>query len=325
MDHAFVSIVAPVYNEEPVIESFIERISDVICSLESKYVFEIILVDDGSSDHSLEKMKHKIKSGNRLRIIELCRNYGQTAAIQAGLDSARGDIIITLDADLQHFPEEIPSFLEKIEEGYDMVCGWRSHRAEGMVRRWPSRIANYFLKRISGVSVHDFGTTFRAYRKELVKELMLLGEFHRFIPALGQIVGAKISEITIQNIERPRGKSNYGLGRTFGVFLDLILLYFFTSYMDRPIRIFGKISALLFSLGMLILSALVVYAYIHNVHAVLERQGWFILSVMLVVSAGQTLLTGILAEILIRVHYGQNNKRVYRTRCEWNADTKLDN
>ena len=313
---------APVYNEDPVIEAFIERISEAVCSPEPKYIFEIILVDDGSCDRSLEKMKHKINRESRLRIIELCRNYGQTAALQAGLDSARGDIIITLDADLQHFPEEIPYFLEKIEEGYDMVCGWRSRRAEGMVRRWPSRIANYFIRRISGVSVHDFGTTFRAYRKDLVKELMLFGEFHRFIPALGQIAGAKISEIPIQNIERPLGKSSYGLGRTFGVFLDLILLYFFTRYMDRPIRIFGKISAILFSSGMIILSALVIYAYTHNVHAVLERQGWFILSVMLILSAGQTLLTGILAEILIRVHYGQNNKRVYRTRREWNAEAK---
>lgn len=321
MNQPLVSIVAPVYNEESVIETFIERVLSVIRSLASKYDFETILIDDGSKDRSLDKMKDMLRKGNRLRIIELCRNYGQTAALQAGLDSADGEIIITLDADLQHFPEEIPAFLEKIEEGYDMVCGWRNHRAEGAVRRWPSRAANYVIKRISGASIHDFGTTFRAYRNDMVKEIRLFGEFHRFIPALGRISGAKITEIPIQNIERPAGESSYGIGRTFGVSLDLILLYFFSRYMDRPIRIFGKIAALLFSSGMFILGVLIVYAYSYNVHAVLERQGWFILSIMLIVSAGQTLLTGILAEILIRVHYAQNNNRVYRTRCEWNSET----
>ncbi len=321
MNRNLVSIVATAYNEESVIEQFVERISSTIDSLESKYDFEIILVDDGSKDRSLEKMKKMIPIIKyRLRIIELCVNYGQTAALQAGLDAAKGDIIITLDSDLQHFPEDIPAFLEKFNEGYDMVCGWRHQREESILRRWPSRVANYLIRRIAHLSIHDFGTTFRIYRKDIVKEMRLFGEFHRFIPALGRTLGAKITEIPIQNIERPKGSSSYGIGRTFGVFLDLIVLYFFLHYMDRPIRIFGKISAVLFGLGLTIIVFLLVYAYTFNIHAVAEYQGWYMLSIMMLISSVQVLLTGILTEILVRIHYAQGDKRVYRIRCEWNSE-----
>jgi len=314
-----VSIIAPVYNEETLIEDFIDRVGQTIDGLADRYDFEIILVDDGSRDRSLEVMKRCSATEKRLRVVELRRNYGQTPALQAGLDSAQGDVFITMDADLQHFPEEIPQFLSKLEEGHDLVCGWRHQRQEGVVRRWPSRVANSMIERISGVPIHDFGTTYRAYRADLARDLRLFGEFHRYIPVLCHLQGGRIAEMPIQNIERPKGKSNYGIGRTFGVFLDLLLLMFFVHYMDRPMRAFGKIGAVLFGSGTAIILALIAYAYIASYSTFREHSGWFILGVMLILSSVQCFIAGILAEILIRVHFSQGDRRVYRTRREWNA------
>jgi glycosyltransferase involved in cell wall biosynthesis len=169
-----VSVIAPVYDEAGLIGEFIARTRQALAPLEERYRFEIILVNDGSRDASLDVMKSHLAEEPRLRIIDLARNYGQTAALQAGLDAARGDIFVTLDVDLQHFPEEIPRFLETLDQGYDMVCGWRHARAEGVSRRWPSRAANRLIRAISGLKLHDFGTTFRAYRSELA-EIRLFG------------------------------------------------------------------------------------------------------------------------------------------------------
>ena len=317
MKKHLVSIVAPVYNEEASIGEFVRRIEATIAEIHDVYDFEIVLVDDGSRDGSLDALKTLSQDRENLHVIELRRNYGQTAALQAGLDAAKGDILVTMDADLQHFPEEIPTFLKGIEDGFDMVCGWRHKRAEGVIRRWPSRAANWLIRRICRLDIHDFGTTFRAYRAEIVKELRLFGEFHRYIPALGQDIGARIKEVPIENVVRPSGESSYGIGRTFGVFLDLILLFFFVRYMDRPMRIFGKLAAIAFCAGGAILACLVVYAYVWNINAVSERSGWFILSMMLLLASVQITLSGVLAEILTRVHYSQNNRRVYRVRNEW--------
>jgi len=321
MNRTLVSIISPVFNEEDVIERFFERVMKSIAPLNKTYEFEIILVNDGSTDETLSILKRLAASDSHLRVIELRRNYGQTPALQAGLDQAKGQVVITLDSDLQHFPEEIPLFLEKIEQGSDMVCGWRHQRAEGIVRRWPSRVANLFLHSMSGLKIHDFGTTYRAYRMEIVRDIRLFGEFHRYIPVMGQEVGAKITEIPIQNIVRQTGKTNYGLRRTFGVFFDLILLFFLIRYLDRPMRIFGKISIFCLTLGLLILTALFVYAYSHNVHAVEQHIGWFLSSIMLILCALQVLLAGILAELLMRIHYSQNNQRTYHVRKEWNQQT----
>jgi glycosyltransferase involved in cell wall biosynthesis len=311
-----VSVIAPVYNEEGVIGAFHERISKVIGDLERAWDFEIILVNDGSRDRSLEIMCNLAKSDPRLRVIELRRNYGQTAALQAGLDIARGDVFITLDSDLQHFPEEIPAFLDKLEEGYDIVCGWRAARAESVIRRWPSMIANLIIHRITGLTLHDFGTTFRAYRAEVAKDIRLYGEFHRFIPVMGHILGGRIVEIPIKNIERPEGKSNYGIGRTVGVFLDLILVYFFVRHMDKPMRFFGKMAGIMSAVGLLILGVLIAYAFMYKVQAVRERFGWFMIAIVLLLGALQAVCTGILAEVLIRVRYEQGNNRVYKVRKE---------
>jgi glycosyltransferase involved in cell wall biosynthesis len=311
-----VSVVSSVYNEAPVLEEFVRRILQAAQTV-SAYDFEIILVNDGSTDNSLSVMKNLTVSTPTLRVIDLRRNYGQTPALQAGLDHAQGDIIITLDADLQHAPEEIPLFLSKIEEGYDMVCGWRHQRAEGPIRRWPSGVANQFLKWISGLPIHDFGTTFRGYRAEIIRDIRLFGEFHRFIPILGRMVGATITEVPIQNIVRPQGQSHYGLTRTVGVSIDMVLLVFLIRYLDRPMRIFGKIALVCLIPGVLILAILVYMAYSRNIHAVEEHIGWFLASIMLILSSLQILLAGILAELLMRVHFSQSDRRTYHVRGTW--------
>ena len=312
-----VSIVAPVFDEAALVPPFLERTRQALAPLEDRYRFEIVLVNDGSRDGSLEVMKSWLAQEPRLRVVDLARNYGQTAALQAGLDAARGNILVTLDADLQHFPEEIPRFLEGIEQGYDMVCGWRQKRAEGIRRRWPSRAANWLIRGISGLRLHDFGTTFRAYRAELAHEIRLFGEFHRYVPVLGHLAGARILEIPIQNVARPAGKSKYGLARSQGVLLDLIVLLFLARYLDRPMRVFGSLGLLGGSAGGGILAFLLGYAYLYNVPTVRLYSGWFLISIMLILASVQVILTGVLAEILVRVHYGIGDRRVYRVRGEW--------
>jgi glycosyltransferase involved in cell wall biosynthesis len=315
------SVIAPVYNEEGVVEAFVARLAAVADALASDYEIEIVLVDDGSRDGSLAKLKALTAKESRLKVVELRRNYGQTAALQAGLDAARGEILVTMDSDLQHFPEEIPTFLEKLDEGYDVVCGWRHERKEGIVRRWPSRAANLMIRRLSGITIHDFGTTFRAYRADAVKDLRLFGEFHRYVPVLAHMTGARLTEVPIQNIERPTGKSNYGIGRTFGVMLDLCVLHFMNKYMDRPMRAFGTIAFAGFAISGAIIGYLLVYAWVYDVATVRERSGWFLTAIMLALASVQVLLAGLLAEILMRVHYAQGDRRVYSVRGEWPART----
>jgi glycosyltransferase involved in cell wall biosynthesis len=315
-----VSVIAPVYNEAASVEEFVRRIAAAVVPVEDRYAFEVILVNDGSRDGSLEAMKSCLVREPRLRVVELTRNYGQTAALQAGLDAARGEILLTMDADLQHFPEEIPRFLNKLQEGYDMVCGWRRRRAEGVVRRWPSQAANLLIRWISGLDLHDFGTTFRAYRAELAHEIRLFGEFHRYIPVLGHAAGGRIAEIPIESIERSTGESKYGLGRSQGVFLDLIVLVFLSRYLDRPMRVFGGIALLAFGAGGAILSFLILYSWLTQIPTVRTHSGWFVMSVMLLLAGIQIASTGILAELLVRVHYGQGDRRVYRVRHEWSAE-----
>lgn len=324
MTPELVSVVAPVFNEAETVDEFVARLTSAADQLRGQYAFEFILVDDGSTDGSLERMKALLDRETRLRILELRRNYGQTAALQAGLDECRGEIVITLDADLQHFPEEIPLFLAKLEEGFDMVCGWRKERAEGRVRRWPSLVANALLRRVSGLSIHDFGTTFRAYRHSIAAELKLRGDFHRFIPALGKDLGARVCEIPIRNIERPKGASKYGLGRTLGVFLDLLLLFLMFRYMERPMRIFGKVGLLCLGAGTTIWVVLVAYACATGVHAVIERQGWLILGLALIIVAVQLILTGFLAEMITRGHGSGGARPSYRLRHVWPKDIRSE-
>lgn len=320
MTAPLVSIVAPVFNEASTLREFLERLVKASRALEPRYQFEFVLVDDGSVDGSLTLAKSFVAGEPRLRVVELRRNFGQTAALQAGLAAARGQIVVSMDSDLQHFPEDLPLLLDRIEEGHDLVCGWRYDRKEGILRRWPSQAANWFIRVASGLSIHDVGTTYRAYRADLVKQLHLLGEQHRFVPVLASLAGARVTEVKIRNIERPAGQSNYGLGRTINVFLDIIYLYFTRYYFTRPLKAFGKIGLALMAVGVLISASLVSYSWLTGTPTIRERGGWFLLSSLLMLGGLQTLLTGILAEILVRIYY-QRGEQEATVRREWNRDS----
>jgi glycosyltransferase involved in cell wall biosynthesis len=307
-DLPLVSVAIPVYNEQKVLPELVERLVKVADAAADRYRFEFVFVDDGSKDESLAVARELVKKEPRLRVIELRRNYGQTAALQAGLDETGGEILITMDADLQHFPEDIPTFLDRIEAGCDVVCGWRKKRREGVIRRWPSRAANWMIRRISGLDIHDIGTTFRAYRREIVEDISLLGENHRFVPVFANIAGATIEEVVIENIERPEGVSNYGIGRVVNVWLDLFFLYFYVRYLDRPIRAFGGLALLLFAVGGAIVSVLAGIAIAYGTPVVYERTGWVFLTVVLFVTGTQLLMTGILAEVLARIYFAKNRQ-----------------
>ncbi len=313
-----ISIVAPVYNEEKIIEELILRCLKIMNSLKKKFNFELVLVDDGSKDKSLEILKKYSKKDNRIYAVEFRRNYGQTPALQAGIDYSKGDYILTMDADLQHFPEEIPNFINKLEEGYDVVCGWRYDRKEGLIRRFSSRISNSIIRSIAGFNIHDYGTTFRIYKSEIIKDINLFGQQHRFIPVLAYISGAKITEIKIENIERPFGVSNYGISKAFNIFLDLIYLLFLVRYLSHPLRFFGKIFFILFGLATAILLTMLTLTYVFDFKVIkIESSRWFLGSIFLYLTSFQILLTGILSEVLSRVYYFSQNKKVYRVRNLW--------
>ena len=313
------SIVAPVYNEGAVIQNFVTRLSAVIANIADRFDTEIVLVDDGSRDDTLSVMKSLLAKYRELRIVELRSNAGQTAALQAGVDASNGDIVITMDADLQHFPEDIPVLLAKIDEGWDLVCGWRHDRQEGIDRRLPSLGANWLLRRISGLGIHDIGTTFRAYRREIVRDIRLLGESHRFAPIYAKAVGAKITEVPIHNIERPKGASNYGLMRTFNVLFDLFFLYFYVNFRDRPIRIFGWLTLAFWTLGGGIAATLLAVNILYGVPVVRDHLGWFILSMMLILFGLLFILSGIALEMIVRIYFSDSSRSHYHLRRVWTA------
>src|SRR5271155_4474296 len=233
------SIVIPIHNEEPSILPLYDRLTVVLESLRRSY--EILFVDDASSDRGFELLANLVETDAHLKVIRLRRNFGQTAALSAGFHEAKGDIVIAMDGDLQHAPEDIPALLGKIDEGYDIASGWRKERVDNaLTRRIPSRAANWLMAKASGIELRDFGTTFKAYRAEVLKEVNLYGELHRFIPALASFYGARVVEVPIKNIERPNGASHYGLSRTFRVFFDIITINFLLRYLTRPMHFFGK-------------------------------------------------------------------------------------
>ncbi len=234
------SIVVPLYNEVGTLPELHRRLTEVVLLLGLET--EILYVDDGSKDMTGAAINAIAARDPRVRAISLARNYGQTAALAAGFDAARGHTIVAMDGDLQHEPEEIPKLLAKLDEGYDIASGWRERRVDGYwTRRLPSKIANWLMARLSGVELHDFGTTFKAYRAPAIKRVRLYGDMHRFIPALASWNGAKIAEVPIKNIPRPQNKSNYGLSRTWHVMADLLTVRFLLKYVTRPLHLFGPL------------------------------------------------------------------------------------
>jgi len=314
-----VSIVAPVYNEREALPELLDRTTKAVAALAGRYEFEFVWVDDGSRDGSLAVARELVSREPRLRVVQLRKNYGQTAALQAGLDEAQGEIIISMDADLQHFPEEIPDFLSKLDEGYDVVCGWRHQRQETALRRWPSRVANYLIRRVARVEIRDVGTTYRAYRAEIVRELRLLGENHRFVPVFATALGARITEIPITNVDRPFGQSNYGLARTLNVFIDLFFLYFFVRYLDRPLRIFGEAAMVVGAVAILITLYLLVTWLGTGMAVVREHSGLFTAALVLYLASVQLFMAGILGEMLSRVYFNTAEKSHYRVRRIWGS------
>lgn len=318
-----VSVVAPVYNEQDVLPELLARLGVVAENLADRYDFEFVFVDDGSSDGSLGVARELAEGDPRLRVVELRRNYGQTAALQAGLDHARGAVVVSMDADLQHFPEDIPLLLEQIEAGYEVVCGWRHDRREGVIRRYPSAIANWIIRKVMGLSIHDIGTTFRAYTSDVARGLRLLGENHRFVPVFAKIAGARITEVKIQNVERPSGASNYGLSRTLNVLLDIFFVGFFVHYLDRPIRLFGRIALATFGFAVAISLGLTWRFVVDGVPVVREHSGWFILALILYLGSVQMLLFGILSEVLVRMYFQPQPPPPYNVRHVWGADAAV--
>lgn len=307
------SIVVPFFNEQENIPPLYMKLTEVMDGIGEPY--ELIFVDDGSKDNTFKVLSDIYEHDRRVNIVRLRRNFGQTAALKAGFDFARGEVIISMDGDLQHDPEEIPRFVEKIEEGYDLVSGWRYQRKDAwLTRQLPSRIANWMMARLSGIELHDFGTTFKAYRREIIQEIQLYGELHRFIPALASSSGAKIAEVPIENLERKSGRSNYGIGRTIRVFLDLLIVKFLLDYSTRPLQFFGVLGMAGTSAGMIIAAYLGIDKLIHHTNAIAEHGPLMLLAVVLFLSGVQLLSFGLLGEISSRTYYESQNKPIYALR-----------
>src|ERR1044071_7097560 len=234
------SIVIPIHNEEPSILPLYDRLTIVLEQLQRP--FELLFVDDASTDRSFELLANLVETDGHLKVIRLRRNFGQTAALSAGFHEAKGDVIIAMDGDLQHAPEDIPALLQKIDEGYDIASGWRKNRVDNAIlRKIPSRIANWLMAKASGVNLRDFGTTFKAYRSEVLKDVNLYGELHRFIPAPATFYGPRTAEVPIRNTPRAAGDSHYGIGRTFRVMFDILTIKFLLKYFTRPMHFFGSL------------------------------------------------------------------------------------
>jgi glycosyltransferase involved in cell wall biosynthesis len=307
------SIVVPIHNEEPSILPLYDRLTLVLEKLRKPY--EIIFVDDASTDRSFDLLANLVETDGRLKVIRLRRNFGQTAALAAGFDEAQGSVIITLDGDLQHAPEDIPALLEKIEEGYDIASGWRKNRVDNAVtRKFPSRIANWLMAKVSHVELRDFGTTFKAYRAEIIKDVNLYGELHRFIPALASLYGARIAEVPIKNIPRPAGGSHYGLSRTFRVMFDIFTIWFLLKYFTRPMHFFGKWGLVSASAGGGVLTFLAVKK-IWTGGDIIEQHGPLMVAAALALITGVILFcTGLLGEVLTRTYYESQGRRIYAVR-----------
>ncbi|MGC2658438.1 MAG: glycosyltransferase family 2 protein [Bryobacteraceae bacterium] len=306
------TIVIPIHNEEPAILPLYDRLTTVLERLRRPY--EILFVDDASTDRSFDLLANLVETDHHLKVLRLRRNFGQTAALAAGFDEAHGDIIISLDGDLQHDPDDIPLLLEKIDEGYDIASGWRKNRVDNAVtRRIPSRIANWMMKQVSGVDLHDFGTTFKAYRADVLKDINLYGELHRFIPALASFYGARIAEVPIKNIERPNGASHYGLGRTFRVFFDMITIKFLLQYLTRPMHFFGKWGLGGISVGTVIL-AYVIFEKLAGKDIIIEHGPLLVAGAMMWFAGLMLFSVGLIGEVLMRTYFESQGRRIYAIR-----------
>ena len=305
-----VSIVVPLLNEQDNINPLHEQITE---ALAENYDYEIIYIDDGSSDNSLDLLTKIQKFDPRVRVICFRKNFGQTAALSAGFSHARGEIIVALDADLQNDPADIPKIISKLNEGFDVVSGWRRKRHDkALTRRLPSKIANWLISTITGVKLHDYGCTLKAYRKEVLVQTKLYGEMHRFIPALASWNGAKIAEVVVNHRPRTAGTAKYGLARTWKVLLDLITVNFLGSFSTKPIYVFGGLG-LLSALSSIIFGFIVIY---QKVSSGVDMSGnpLLIVTAVSIIATIQFILMGLLAELLVRTYHESQNRPTYVIR-----------
>lgn len=306
-----ISVVVPFYNEEENIPLLFSKLIAVLNSLTE--TSEMIFVDDGSKDETFRELAQIQLADKRVWVIRLRRNFGQSAAFSAGFDFAHGDVIITMDGDLQNDPADIPKLLEKIHEGYDVVSGWRKKRHDTFItRRVPSQCANALISQVTGVKLHDYGCSLKAYRKEVVKNIRLYGELHRFIPALASWMGISVAEVPVNHFPRKHGKSKYGLGRTLKVFLDLITVKFLLDYATRPLQIFGLAGMISLFLGFIIALYLTVLRLFF--HQGLSDRPILLLAVLLIVLGVQLIMMGLLGEMVVRTYHESQGKSIYVIR-----------
>ena len=312
-----ISIVVPIYNEQDNVEAVYSAISSALRAMGCSY--EIIMVDDGSSDRSYSVLSRLASEDAALKVIRFRRNFGQTAAMSAGFDSARGDIIIPMDGDLQNDPADIPRLIEKINEGYDVVSGWRRDRKDTFItRKIPSMIANAIISRQTGVHLHDYGCTLKAYRREVLDGINLYGEMHRFVPALASQFGARVTELPVNHFPRLHGVSKYGVSRTLRVILDLVTVKFLMSYSTKPIQLFGKwgVYTILAGLGS---GAMTVYMKLFD-NLSMNRNPLLILTGFLLFMGVQFIVMGLLGELNARTYFESQGKPIYVVKDRINLD-----
>ena len=311
------SVVVPLHNEQDNVQPLYAELNEVLSGMGISY--QMVFVDDGSTDGSLERLRAASGGDPHVTIIELRRNFGQTAAMAAGFDHAGGRVIVPMDGDMQNDPRDIAGLLAKMNEGrgYDVVSGWRKDRQDTLVKRkLPSMIANWLIGYVTGVRLHDYGCTLKAYRREIIRDVNLYSELHRFLPALAAWNGARVAEIPVNHRPRTRGQTKYGIGRTFKVLLDLLTVKFLGSYMNKPLYFFGKLA----------FYSLVVAAALLGV-AIGQKYGWFgqetlhlnrnvlvTLSVLMAILSAQCLVVGVMAELLVRIYHESQGRPTYRIR-----------
>jgi glycosyltransferase involved in cell wall biosynthesis len=320
---ATVSIVVPFHNEEMNVIELYGRLQEVMEGLGCDY--QLIFVDDGSTDRTYKLLEQLAEIDRRVTAIRLRRNFGQTAALAAGFANSTGEYVIAMDGDLQHDPAEIPVFLAKMEEGYDIVSGWRSRRVDNLLlRKIPSRCANWLMAKLSGVNIHDFGTTFKAYRGDLLRQLPLYGEMHRFIPALASAYGASICEVPIQNNHRKHGESHYNLSRTFRVFFDLMTIRFLLRYMSRPLHFFGRLGVINIIIGSAISLWLLVWKLVSGIDVMQQHGLLLTLATIQSLVGFQLVALGLLGELNVWQYFNPSARKTYSISEVRNLNTTQD-
>lgn len=314
-----ISIIIPIYNESDNIDPLYEKLTNELSVLNSEY--EVILVNDGSKDNSYDKLCEIAFKNSKFKVVNLRRNFGQTAAMMAGIDYADGDVIVPMDGDLQNDPADIKLLLDKLDEGYDVVSGWRKERQDAAItRNFVSRIANKVISRISGVRLHDYGCSLKVYRKDVLKDVKLYGEMHRFIPIYASWFGAKVAEIPVRHHPRIHGESKYGLERVGKVILDLLVVKYFSKYLSKPIYVFGGFGFLSLLISVLSLGYAFMLKFFENISFI--QTPLPLLSVMTFVTGVMSILMGFLAEMIVRTYYESQGKDIYLVRNTINLEGK---